>query len=159
MANMIYLTLTGNKQGMMSNGCSSIESIGNKCQMAHIDQIQLLAFKHHISCDQYVNHQPVMLIKAIDKATPLLGIAISTKEELTLVIDCYRTTTNGGQEKYFTIKINRAIIVDMSVDYPHSVNHNEVQPEEVISVRYGDISWQHHIAGTSGYSIWDDRVW
>ncbi|PVF10642.1 type VI secretion system tube protein Hcp, partial [Yersinia pestis] len=37
MANMIYLTLKGKKQGLISSGCSSIDSIGNKSQGSHID--------------------------------------------------------------------------------------------------------------------------
>ncbi len=32
MANRIYLQLEGNKQGLISKGCSSPESIGNKYQ-------------------------------------------------------------------------------------------------------------------------------
>lgn len=158
MAHSIYMSLTGNKQDLISQGCSSIESIGNRCQLSHADQIQLLSFKHHILCDKNVNHLPVTLIKAIDKATPLLGVAISNQEELTLVIDFYRTASHGRQEKYFTIKINRAVIVEMFIDYPHSVTQSEVQPEEVISLRYNDITWEHHAAGTCGYSFWEDRV-
>ncbi len=39
MANRIYLRLEGNKQGLISKGCSSQESIGNKYQRGHEDQI------------------------------------------------------------------------------------------------------------------------
>ncbi len=39
MSDLIYLTLKGQKQGLISAGCSSIDSIGNKGQLGHIDQI------------------------------------------------------------------------------------------------------------------------
>ncbi|CAQ83559.1 conserved hypothetical protein [Photorhabdus asymbiotica] len=32
MANLIYLTIKGKTQGLLSSGCSSIDSIGNKYQ-------------------------------------------------------------------------------------------------------------------------------
>lgn len=41
MANLIYLTLNGDNQGLISSGCSSQPSIGNKAQTAHIDQIMI----------------------------------------------------------------------------------------------------------------------
>ncbi|HBB5124697.1 TPA: type VI secretion system tube protein Hcp, partial [Escherichia coli] len=44
MANLIYLTLNGDNQGLISSGCSSQPSIGNKAQTAHIDQIMIYEF-------------------------------------------------------------------------------------------------------------------
>ncbi|MFT2798959.1 hypothetical protein [Serratia sp. N21D137] len=45
------------------------------------------------------------------------------------------------------------------LSYPHALTHAENQPEEMITVAYQSIDWKHHIAGTGGYSIWDDRVY
>ena len=42
MANPVYLTLNGELQGLISSGCSSMPSIGNKAQIAHQDQIMLV---------------------------------------------------------------------------------------------------------------------
>lgn len=39
MAEIIYLTLKGSKQGLISAGCSSYDSIGNKYQENHLDEI------------------------------------------------------------------------------------------------------------------------
>ena len=41
MANPVYLTLNGELQGLISSGCSSMLSIGNKAQIAHQDQIMV----------------------------------------------------------------------------------------------------------------------
>ncbi len=38
MANHGYMTLIGETQGLISAGCSTQESIGNKCQEGHRDQ-------------------------------------------------------------------------------------------------------------------------
>ncbi|EED1028155.1 TPA: type VI secretion system tube protein Hcp, partial [Escherichia coli] len=56
MANLIYLTLNGDNQGLISSGCSSQPSIGNKAQTAHIDQIMIYEFMHGLNRDQNVNH-------------------------------------------------------------------------------------------------------
>ncbi|OTA20506.1 hypothetical protein Xbed_01310 [Xenorhabdus beddingii] len=39
MANSIYVTIKGKNQGLISQGCSTLDSIGNKFQMGHEDQI------------------------------------------------------------------------------------------------------------------------
>ena len=42
MAHPIYLTLTGKIQGLISAGCSSVDSIGNRYQAGHEDEILIL---------------------------------------------------------------------------------------------------------------------
>ncbi len=39
MANIIYLTLKGKKQGLISAGCGSLNSIGNNYQHGHENEI------------------------------------------------------------------------------------------------------------------------
>jgi type VI secretion system Hcp family effector len=94
-----------------------------------------------------------------NSANPLLGIAITNNEELELLFDFYRTTQTGAQEKYYSIQLTGATLKNITVSYPHALTHAENQPEEMITVAYQSIDWKHHIAGTGGYSIWDDRVY
>ncbi|MQL49018.1 type VI secretion system tube protein Hcp [Photorhabdus khanii] len=159
MANMIYLTLKGKKQGIISAGCSTIESIGNKSQIGREDQIFVIEFKGSITREQHVTHHPIDFIKPVDKSSPLLLIAISNNEELTLEFDFYRTSQSGIQEKYYSILLTGASIVDYSKRYPHSINHAGAQPEELLSVIYANITERHHVAGTSGYSIREQQVY
>ena len=42
MANHGYMTITGKAQGLISAGCSTQNSIGNKCQDGHTDEIMML---------------------------------------------------------------------------------------------------------------------
>ncbi|EIR04129.1 type VI secretion system effector, Hcp1 family protein [Yersinia pestis PY-32] len=156
---MIYLTLKGKKQGLISSGCSSIDSIGNKSQGSHIDQIFVLSLNHAMTREQNVSHHPISFIKPIDKSSPLLGVAISENELLDAVFDFYRTNSAGALELYYTISITGATISDISTSHSHSITHNGSQPQETISLKYKSITWNHNVAGTSGYSIWDDRVY
>ncbi|HAX1872299.1 TPA: type VI secretion system tube protein Hcp, partial [Escherichia coli] len=56
MANISYLSLSGETQGLISAGCSTLDSVGNKAQPEHKDQIMVYALMHSISRSQNVNH-------------------------------------------------------------------------------------------------------
>ncbi|MDE9495901.1 Hcp family type VI secretion system effector [Xenorhabdus bovienii] len=159
MSYMIYLTLNGKKQGLISAGCSTLDSIGNRYQKGHEDQIQVLSLDHSMTRDQNVSHHPIQFIKPIDKSSPLLSLAIDSNESLNGVFVFYRTNSAGQLELFYEVKITEATIVDISCVYPNSINSNDKMPYEKILLKYKSISWNHIIAGTSAYSIWDDRIY
>jgi len=158
MANLIYLTLTGLQQGLMSAGCCSLDSIGNKAQIAHLDQIMVYGLSHSITRVENAAHHPVIITKPVDKSTPLLGKAISENEILNCDFDSYRTNRFGINELYLKIKLTKARITDYHLVLPNSLLDNKEQPQEVISLSYETITWEHVPAGTSAYSLWNDRV-
>lgn len=158
MSSVIYLELTGDKQGLISSGCSSLQSIGNRSQLGHEDQIQVLSLNHSMSYDDNLSCHPVELIKFIDKSSPLLGVSVSSNERLTANFFLYRVNSAGQLELFYEIKLTGARIVDISCNYPHSINNNEMMPYEKVLLKYNSISWEHKVAGTSGYSIWNDSV-
>lgn len=154
-----YLSLAGSVQGLISAGCSSFESIGNRHQIGHEDEIQVLSLNHTITREQHCTHHPIEFIKLIDKSSPLIATAISNNEMLTPVFKFYRLNQFGALEEYYEIKLLKATIIDVSSNYPHVINNHAAMPFEKISFRYESIFWSHKIAGTSGYSVWDDRVY
>ncbi|MBN3097943.1 Hcp family type VI secretion system effector [Pectobacterium brasiliense] len=158
MSSVIYLELTGDKQGLISSGCSSLQSIGNRSQLGHEDQIQVLSLNHSMSYDDNLSCHPVELIKFIDKSSPLLGVSVSSNERLTANFFLYRVNSAGQLELFYEIKLTDVRIVDISCNYPHSINNNEMMPYEKVLLKYNSISWEHKVAGTSGYSIWNDSV-
>lgn len=95
MANLVYMTTTGEKQGYISQGCGAYDSLGNKCQINHLDQIFVLALTHSTHRQQHINHQPLSITKLIDKSSPLFGVAIVNNEKLQCVIDVYSTDKIG----------------------------------------------------------------
>ncbi|THD53054.1 Hcp family type VI secretion system effector [Enterobacteriaceae bacterium ML5] len=158
MANLIYLTLHGQTQGLISAGCSSLDSIGNKAQIAHLDEIMVYELSHAISRNQNASHQPIIIQKPIDKSSPLLGKAISENELLTCTLDFYRINRFGSQEIYYRIKLTEATIKNIRLHSPNSLRESGAQPTESISIDYKSITWEHPEAGTSAYSFWEDRV-
>lgn len=106
MANHGYMSITGKKQGLISSGCSSQVSIGNKFQIGHFDEIMVLAYSHDMIAgnDGTVTggrgqHRPVVITNNIDKSSPLISNALQDGEKIKCVIDFYRTSPTGSQEK------------------------------------------------------------
>ena len=157
MANNGYMTITGKAQGLISAGCSSQHSIGNKCQSGHIDEIMVLSYTHNMVNIGNINkptHRPILITKNVDKASPLLAQALSSREEIKCTINFYRVSSFGLQEKFYSVSINGGVIADLTLEMPHVILHHDAEPQEHIAIRYRDITWTHHVAGTSGYSTW-----
>lgn len=157
MANHGYMTITGKIQGLISAGCSTQNSIGNKCQVGHTDEIMVLSYTHNMANIGHINkttHSPIIITKNIDKSSPLLAQSLSSQEEINCIISFYRVSSLGIQEKFYSVSINGGIITDLTLDVPHAILQNDAEPQEHIAIRYRDITWVHHAAGTSGHTSW-----
>jgi type VI secretion system Hcp family effector len=132
--------------------------MGNKYQAGHKDQIFLLALYHSTHRDQNVFHQPLSVTKIIDKSSPLLGVGISNNEKFQCNIDIHRIDMEGKLTRYYSIELRDAFLIDVSITFPHAIDHNDAQPEETLIFTFKSITWQHHLAGTSGYSFWQDSL-
>ncbi|HCS45264.1 MAG TPA: type VI secretion system tube protein Hcp, partial [Pseudomonas sp.] len=119
MANHGYMTITGNAQGLISAGCSTQDSVGNKYQAAHTDEIMVLSYSHNMANIGNINrstHSPINITKAVDKSSPLLAQALSNREEINCTISFYRVSSAGGQEKFYSVSINGGVITDLTLE-------------------------------------------
>ncbi|MNC09919.1 Major exported protein [compost metagenome] len=161
MAAISYISITGNRQGLISAGCSGQDSIGNKSQTGHLDEIMVLAYGHDLasagngSVSGRGQHMPLSITKNIDKSSPLLASAWDNSEELYCTLKLYRNSPTAGQEHYYSIRLKGARITCINVDSPHAISMNDMDPQEHVTIRYRDIIWEHITAGTSAYSSWD----
>lgn len=156
MANHSYLSITGKKMGLISAGCSTQASIGNKCQAGHTDQILILALNHAMTSVSNLSdavHNPLVLHKLLDKSSPLLAQALANREEVSCEIDIYRTA-DATQQKYFTLELRGARIVGLTLDIPDVLMFNDAQPTEQVVLRYNSITWINHAASTRGDAYW-----
>lgn len=158
MANSIYLTITGNKQGLISKGCSTYESIGNKYQNNHKDEIFIYSTSFDITRQQNLSHSPFIMIKGDDKSTPLFISSISNNELIECEFNYYRVDNHGMLSLYKKIKLTKASIIGISNHHPSSLNHNDMQPYETISLRYESLTCSHITANTSAYTIKESLV-
>jgi type VI secretion system Hcp family effector len=118
----------------------------------------VLGLTHGMTRQQNVNHQVLTIAKPVDKSSPLLGKAINENECLSCEFRFYRTNRAGLNECYYKLALINARIAGIHLQVPHTINDSEGQPEESIEFTYESISWEHYTAGTSGYSLWDERI-
>ncbi|MDU9404494.1 Hcp family type VI secretion system effector [Pseudomonas sp. zfem004] len=158
MAYLSYLSINGDRQGLISAGCSTEASIGNRCQAGHTDEVLVLSVAHQLIGDdsQRALHQPVLITKFVDKATPLLAQALDSGEHLECNLNFYRNNPAGLLERYFTLKLGGAVLVEQRVDMPHSMLQSDQEAQEHLAIRYRDISWIHHTGSTSAHVAWRD---
>lgn len=165
-----YLSISGKKQNDISANCSSEESIGNRWQEGHEDEIMVQAFKHNIRLPTDPQsgqpsgqriHGPITITKTFDKSSPLLYNALASGELMTQCqVNWYRTSSTGLEEKYFSITLEDAIIVDIQSYMPHcqDTSQSHLTHMEDISISYRKITWSHLIANTEGSDDWRKRV-
>ncbi|WP_258382055.1 type VI secretion system tube protein TssD [Salmonella bongori] len=70
MANLSWITLKGELQSDISENRGSRNSIGNKSQTNHINQIMIYALEHETTRQQNVNHYELQIIKPVDRSSP-----------------------------------------------------------------------------------------
>lgn len=152
MAHTAYLKIIGKTQGLISQGCNTKDSIGNKAQESHSDEITVLACNFTIC--KHGGAGEVFISKPIDKASPLLGNAFSKQEHLQCEIQFYRTNEQGYNEQFYTIELVDALISTLSFSQPNVLQTGDEDMSEELALTYRDIIWKHKISGTEGYETW-----
>lgn len=166
MAQPVYIKIEGSTQGLISSGASTQDSIGNRYQSGHEDEIMAQEVSHIITVPtdpqsgqpsgQRV-HKPFSFTCSLNKAVPLLYNALTKGERLTTVeVYWSRTSSGGGSEHYFTTILEDAIITDIDLFMPNAQDKNNNDKTELfkVSLNYRKIVWEHVIAGTSGSDDW-----
>ncbi|UYZ84356.1 Hcp family type VI secretion system effector [Entomomonas sp. E2T0] len=161
-----YVTLVGTKQGLITAGTFTEDSVGNIYQEGHEDEALVQAFSHEIIIPRDPQsgqptgqrvHKPLMITKVYDKASPLIFNALTSGERLSeCTIKWYRTSSAGVQEHYFTVKLEDAVIVDVKAYMPNCQDPamSHFTHLEDVYMTYRKIIWTHEVAGTSGSDDW-----
>ncbi|MEO3989492.1 type VI secretion system tube protein TssD [Pseudocitrobacter cyperus] len=144
MSNIIYLRITGERQGNISANCGSEASIGNRWQQNHTDEIFAFLLRHDVTNSGRECHfQALKFTKTIDKSSPLLSNAINNNERLFIEIDFYRINRTGLWERYYYIQLRNVFVAKIDIDI--NIKH---LPYEHISVIYDYILCKHLITNT-----------
>ncbi|UVJ44006.1 Hcp family type VI secretion system effector [Pseudomonas sp. LS1212] len=158
-----YMTIEGTHQGSISAGASTQASVGNRYQNGHENQILLQAVDHTVFVPSGANsghrrHTPLVVTKGIDKSSPLINIALSTGEPLTLCrLEFYRTAAPGAQELFYSMELHDAVIVHAQLVLPNCLDADnaEFTLMEVVHFAYRKITWVHEVCGTTGIDQWN----
>jgi type VI secretion system secreted protein Hcp len=96
--------------------------------------IEVLAFHHEVVTPRDTatgqasgrrQHQPIRIVKEVDRATPLIAKALYEGAVLIVTVEFYRTRADGTEERYYTYELKEVIISNISV---LGYNPEEVQP-------------------------------
>jgi type VI secretion system secreted protein Hcp len=159
-----YMFIVGAKQGLITAGVNTPESMGNKYG-GDPNALPLIGFEHNIMVPRdpqtgqptgHHVHRPLAFTKRFDKSSPLLYKALCTGEHLIRCeIRWYRTTAKGVLEHYFTHKLEDALIIDIQaiMELTTNLKLNYRDHEEKVSITYRKIEWKHEIVGTCSRDI------
>ncbi len=149
MSNIVYLKITGQQQGDISDGCGTTESIGNRWQNGHENEILTLSLTNQLtSTRNNANYRELFFNKLIDKSSPLLVNSLVNNEQLFLEFFFYRLNRYGRWEKYYLIQLRGVRLSAIS-----SCFTNNNFDTEMVSVRYSYILCKHLISNTEFYSL------
>ena len=166
MPTVAYVSIEGTKSGLITASANSVDSMGNAYQSDHTDESTVQAFKHEVIIPRDPQsgqptgqrvHQPFVLTKVFDKASPLLAAALTSGERLTKVeVKWYRTSMTGTQEHYYTHLLEDAVIVDIKSYMPNALDPAmaHFSHMEDIALTYRRIVWTHEVAGVEGADDW-----
>jgi type VI secretion system secreted protein Hcp len=98
-------------------------------------------------------HEPLRIVKPLDRSTPLLYKALCTGETLTEVeIRFLRFTPEGQEEHFYTIFLEEAIITNASPSLIPANESNNMM--EIISFTYRRIKWTFELDGIEHQDDW-----
>ncbi|PSW05084.1 Hcp family type VI secretion system effector [Photobacterium lipolyticum] len=161
-----YMRIEGEKQGLITAGTFTEDSVGNIFQEGHEDEVLVEAFEHQVVLPRDPQsgqptgqrvHKPVKITKVFDKCSPLIYNSLTSGERLpTVQIKWYRTSATGSQEHYFTTTLTDAIVVDVTAKMPNCQDPGQAHFThlEDVFMTYRKIDWTHEVSGTSGGDDW-----
>ncbi|AUR53064.1 type VI secretion system tube protein TssD [Aquella oligotrophica] len=157
MAITIYATIQGSSQGAIQ---------GDVKQQGRENTILGYALDHDVEIPRDTHtglavgqriHNPVVLTTEIGKHTPKIFQACSTGEPLDVTLDFYRINDKGLEEKYYTVKLTKAIVVNSREWFPETfiADNKPYKHMQTISMSYEKISWIDNINSTEAEDAWN----
>lgn len=157
----VYLTLRGEVQGNIQGGVTRQGLEGT---------IEVVGFNHEVLSPRDAasglptgkrQHKPLTIIKAVDKSSPLLMLALVNNENLRdVTLRFYRPSNTGQEVQYYTIKLTNASISTIKtimLNNKFSEYSNQEVMEE-ISFTYQKIEWIFENGGITAEDDWESPV-
>ncbi len=151
-----FLTIRGETQGDIEGGVRQAGREGS---------IAVTGVRHDIESPRDAasglptgkrQHSPLVVLKQVDKSTPLLYHALANNESLTEVsLKFYRTVRDGKEQQYYTIDLTNASIASIKLVADTETAGNLI---EEISLTYQKITWTWQDGGITAEDDWETPV-
>ena len=156
-----YLTLTAQKQGDIKGG---VTQKGREGTIAvHAFNLQIFSPRDAATGlpTGKRQHEPIRILKDVDKSTPLLWNALVNNENLTSwVLKFYAPSPNGIEQQMYTVSLTNANIASISesmLDNEIPANAN-IPLREDITFTYQKITWTWTDGGITATDDWSSPI-
>jgi len=152
-----HMSVTGKNQGKIEGSCDIQGREGTILVYALDHTVEIPRDTHTGLPTGKRIHLPMTVEKEIDKSTPKLMQALASGEQLSeVILDFWRISPKGTEEKYFTVKLQDAIIVNIESFFPETfLEANEKYKHmEKISFTYSKIIWTWQPDGIEAEDSW-----
>jgi type VI secretion system secreted protein Hcp len=147
MALTAYIKITGKSQGEIKGDCPQGGDKKDRVLVYGVDhEVEIPRDTHTgLPTGQRIHH-PLTITKHKDQASPKLFKACCTGENVDLELDFYRIKPDGTEEKYFTIKVEDGIAVNVREYTPLTFlpDNKPYHDMEDVSFTYSKITWTYN---------------
>ncbi len=161
MPSPVYMTVVGEKQGAIDGGCT-IKGREKTILGQAVDSLVNIPKSPQTGLPTGKRvHNPFSVTAELDKATPKLYQALCSGERMKSVqVDYYRISPTGTEEKYFTIKMENAIVVSMREYVPDCLRPENSTMGHMITYEftYEKVIWTYVPDGIEGQDDWKAPV-
>lgn len=152
-----YLLVEGKNQGKIE---------GSSLTKGHEGKILVQAVDHLIEIPKSPQtglptgkriHCPLTVTKEIDKASPKLQQALTSGEQMKdVTLEFYRISPKGIEEKYYSIKLEDAILTNVRAWMPNCLDpaNERIGHMEDVSFTYQKIHWVYEVDGIESEDSW-----
>lgn len=156
-----YLRLKGVKSG---------EIKGSALARGRVGSIMVIAFDHAVSSPRDAHsglptgkrqHQPVLVTKEVDAASPLLWHMLVTNETISeWELRFWHPVVHGREMQYFTIQLVNACIASINMKMLDDTDPAQAsrKAREEIAFTYEKIIWRYEEGGITAADDWEAPV-
>ena len=161
MALNAYLKLKGQKQG---------EIKGSVTQKGRENKIMVIAVEHGVESPRdrasgmptgKRMHKPIVIVKEVDKSSPLLYNALVTSENIQeWELQFFRPNPTGVEQQFYTIKLTNANIASINFHMLNNKNPELMKYAEYeeVAFTYQRIEWTFVEGGITTQDDWSAPV-
>ncbi len=156
MAMTIYMTATGASQGDIKGEVAQSGRTGTILGYALAHNMEIPRDTHTgLPVGQRIHH-PLTITTAIGMHSPKFFQACSTGEQLSITLDFYRINDKGMEEKYYTVQLTKAIVIDIKEWFPETFlpENKTYHHMQTISMSYEKIVWTYVPDGIEAEDDW-----
>lgn len=136
-----HMKIKGDRQGEIKGSCD-MEGREGTILVQHVQHA--VTISSPIADGGKRMHEPLVILKNMDKSSPILNQALVQGDKLSVILKWYRIDPTGHEEHYFTHTLEGAIIKSINIDMEF----------ERVSFTYEKVVWRWEPDGIETEDYW-----